>query len=82
MTLEELRVLISAEVAPLQQGIKKATSSLNGLQKTADKLDSKLTNVFQNIGSKLLKALSLAGIIKAFTSIAKSALETASDLEE
>jgi len=82
MTLEELKVLITAEVAPLQKGLAKATSSLKGFQKSAEKMNSKISSIFSGLGKGLLKALSTAGIIAAFTSISKAALETASDLEE
>lgn len=78
MTLEELRVLISAEVAPLQKGISKATSSLNAFQKQVDKMNNRFTNVFRDMGRTIMRFLSTASLLK----FGKDALEAASDLEE
>lgn len=78
MTLEELKVLISAEVAPLQKGIKKATSSLNNFNKQVQRMGSKWNSVFSQMGRIARKFLSAAFFLK----IGKDALEAASDLEE
>lgn len=71
-------MLISAEVAPLQKGIKKATSSLNGFQKTVQKMNNRWNSVFNQMGRTVLKFLSVASLLKW----GKEALEVASDLEE
>ena len=71
-------MLISAEVAPLQKGIKKATSSLNGFQKTVQKMNNRWNNVFNQMGRTVLKFLSAASLLKW----GKEALQVASDLEE
>lgn len=71
-------MLISAEVAPLQKGIKKATSSLNGFQKTIQKMNSRWNNAFNQMGRTVLKFLSVASLLKW----GKEALQVASDLEE
>lgn len=71
-------MLISAEVAPLQKGLKQATSSLNAFQKTAEKLNKRWGGIFSEMTKTVLKFLSAASLIKW----GKDALKTASDLEE
>ena len=71
-------MLISAEVAPLQKGLKQATSSLNAFQKTAEKLNKRWGGIFTEMTKTVLKFLSAASLIKW----GKDALKTASDLEE
>lgn len=60
MTIEELRVLITAKTDSLQEGIKKATSRLEGFRKTSDDMSSsnsknieKMKNQYDNLIKKL-----------------------------
>lgn len=60
MTIEELRVLITAKTESLQEGIKKATSRLDGFRKTSDNMSSsnsrnieKMKNQYDNLIKKL-----------------------------
>lgn len=71
-------MLISAEVAPLQKGLKQATSSLNAFQKTAEKLNKRWGGIFTEMTKTVLKFLSAASLIKW----GKQALDNASKLEE
>lgn len=49
MTIEELRVLITAKTESLQEGINKATSKLRGFRKTSDDASSTVNKNVQNM---------------------------------
>lgn len=78
MTVEELKVLITAETAGLQKQIKSVQSQLKGLDTASTKVASKMTGAFK----KLAKAFSVTAIVAGLYKIGKSAVSAASDLEE
>lgn len=89
MTLEELVVVITAETSKLEKGLKKTTSSLNSVQKVAKKVSSSVSNSFKTLNKNvnntfksLTKAVKLAAVIAGLFKLGKTALDTASDLEE
>ena len=89
MTVEELRVLVTAETSELRASIKdvrKQLANMNtdtskqmkNLDRTIAKTSQSMTNSFKNMIKPLTKILSLA----AFTKLASDAVQLASDLEE
>lgn len=89
MKLEELVVIITAETSKLEKGLKKTTSSLNSVQKVAKKMSSSVSNSFKTLNKNvnntfksLTKAVSFAAVIAGLFKLGKTALDTASDLEE
>ena len=78
MTVEELKVLISAETAGLQKAVSKVQSQLNGLDKTTTKITTKMGNAFSKLGKAIGISLGIAGLVR-FT---KEAYNAASALEE
>lgn len=85
MTLEELKVVISAETQGLTNEIQKVQSQLNNLAKNTakstssiEKSCSKMNTAFKSI----FKGIGFAVIIKQLIKLGGQALETASDLEE
>ena len=78
MTVEELKVLITAETAGLQKQIKNVQNQLKGLDTASTKVASKMTGAFK----KLAKAFSITAIVAGLYKIGKSAVSAASDLEE
>lgn len=89
MTLEELVVVITAETSKLEKGLKKTTSSLNSVQKVAKKMSSSVSNSFKTLNKNvnntfksITKAVSFAAVIAGLFKLGKTALDTASDIEE
>lgn len=96
MTLEELKVVISAETKGLKKSVEDVKHTLNSVSSTVDKVNSKITKSFSKVSSSFKKLSS--GIGSTFKSLARSAglllsiagilrlgkaaVETASDLEE
>lgn len=78
LTVEELKVLISAETAGLQKSIKNVQNQLQGLDKTTTKVTTKMNNAFTKIAKSAGITLTIAGLVK----LGKSAVQAASDLEE
>lgn len=78
LTVEELKVLISAETAGLQKAVSKVQSQLNGLDKTTTKITTKMGNAFSKLARSAGITLTIAGLIR----LGKSAVEAASALEE
>lgn len=89
MTLEELKVVISAETKGLEKAVKGVKSTLNGLTKQVSAATKRMSASFDKLGKSVNKSfagllksagllLGIAGLIK----LGKQALETASDLEE
>ena len=78
MTVEELKVLITAETAELQKQVKNVQSQLKGLDKQSTKTANKMTGAFK----KMAKAFSIAAIVTGFAKLTKSAVNAASELEE
>lgn len=89
MTLEELKVVISAETKGLEKAVKGVKSTLNGLTKTVQHTTSNLTRQFDRLGKSmtnsfksLLKFAGAGAAIAGLMKIGKSAVQVASDLEE
>ena len=78
MTLEELKVVISAETSGLQKELKKIQSQLD----KTDKSVSKSTGSIKKAFSKLTKGIAFTTVIYGLTKLGKQAIETASDLQE
>lgn len=78
LTVEELKVLISAETAGLQKAVSKVQSQLNGLDKTTTKITTKMGNAFSKLAKSAGITLTIAGLIR----LGKSAVQAASALEE
>ena len=78
MTVEELKVLITAETSGLQKAIKQVQNQLNALDKTTTKATSRMGNAFKKIG----KAMGIGAITAALFKLGKSAVSAASELEE
>lgn len=78
MTIEQLKVLITAETSGLKKEIKTVSNALRGLDATASKTSKSIGTSFKT----LFKGLSMTAGILALTKLSKTALATASDLEE
>lgn len=78
MTLEELKVIITAETSGLKKELNSLQSQVNNTQKSVDKSTKKISSGF----SKLTKAVSLTAITVGLYKFSKSAIEAASDLQE
>lgn len=78
MTIEELRVVITAETAGLQRQIKNVQNQLGGLEKSTAKSCNKINSSFKN----LFKGIGFTAVIVGLNKVVKSAIQAASDLEE
>ena len=78
MTLEELKVIISAETSGLKKELNSLQAQLSKTQKNVDKSTNKISNSFK----KLTAAVSLTAITVGLVKVSKSAIRAASDLEE
>lgn len=78
MTLEELKVIISAETSGLQKELKKVQSQLDKTEKSVSKSTGGIKKAF----SSLTKGIAFTAIIHQLTKLGKQAIETASDLQE
>ena len=82
MTLEELKVVITAETASLKQELNSVKTQLNGLGTTTTNVTSKMSKSFKSVGSAISKYLSFAAIIAGLIKLGKASIEAASDLAE
>lgn len=78
MTLEQLRVLITADASSFNKSMKSVRNSLSSLDAAVGKSSAGITNSLNGIAKKISFAAITAGII----GIGKSALNAASNLEE
>ena len=78
MTLEELKVIITAETSGLKKELNSLQSQLNKTQAKVDKSTSKISNGFK----KITKGISFTVITLGLYKLGKQAVETASDLQE
>ena len=78
MTLEELKVIISAETSGLKKELNSLSAQLNKTQKNVNKTTSKISGSFK----KLTAAVSFTAITVGLTKLTKAAVAAASDLEE
>lgn len=89
MTIEELKVVITAEIGELKQAMKQASNSVNGVSGNIIKQTKKVTNSvkssikslnssFKSLGSVIASAISTVALLKVGT----DAIQVASDLEE
>ncbi len=89
MTIEELKIIISAETAGIKKAVSevktqvnnldKATkSSMKTLQSTVNKTTNNITNSFKKMVKGILASVSLIALVK----LGKEALEYASNIEE
>ena len=78
MTLEELKVVISAETSGLQKELKSIQSQLDKTDKSVSKSTGGIKKAFSN----LTKGLTFAAVIYGLTKLGKQAIQTASDLQE
>lgn len=82
MTLEELKVVITAETANLKQELNSVKTQLNSLGTTTTSVTSKMSNSFKSVGGAISKYLSFAAIIAGLIKLGKASIEAASDLAE
>ena len=96
MTLEELKVVITAETKGLEKSISSVKSSLNSVSSSVDKMSSKvsrsvdktsksfdkLSTKIKGVFKSLLASAGLIAGIAGLVRLGKAALETASDLAE
>ena len=89
MTIEELRVLISAETEGLRKGIRDAKSQLSDLGKEAKSQGEKISRYMENSAKKITRSFtSMAKTVAKVLSIAalarfgSQAIEMASNIEE
>lgn len=89
MTIEELKVVISAETSELKSGIKEATRQINSLSTstkaslgTMEKMISKSTKRITNMFSSLAKTVKRLFSFAVLGKLGKDALDLASDLVE
>ena len=78
MTLEELKVVISAETSGLQKELKSIQSQLD----KTDKSVSKSTGSIKKAFSSLTKGIAFTTVIYGLAKLGKQAIQTASDLQE
>lgn len=78
MTIEQLKVLITAETSGLKKEIKKVESQLGQLDKTTQKATKSINNSFKS----LFKGISVTALIAGLVKLGKTAVNTASALEE
>lgn len=78
MTLEQLKVIISADASGFNKEMNKVQKSLSGLNSLASQSSSNLNAAFKS----MKKAFSATAIIAGLTTLGKKAVETASDLVE
>lgn len=82
ITLEELKVLITAETSGLTKELNGVKKQLNGLTKATKTTSTQMSNSFKGLGSKLVKYLSVTAIVTGLYKIGKAAVSAASDLAE
>lgn len=89
MTLEQLRVIITAETSGLKKAVKTVQSQLNGLKNTVSKVTNGIKNQFNNLSKSinnsfkgLARLVGLTAMIAGLVKLGKAAVQAASDLEE
>lgn len=78
MTIEELKVIITAETAGLQKELNGVKSQLNGLNKSTTKATSGISSAFKKLG----KGFAVGAIVTGLVKVGKEAVNLASDLQE
>lgn len=78
MTIEELKVIITAETAGLQKELNNVKSQLGGLNKSTTKATSGMASAFKKLGKGFAAGAIVAGMVK----VGKQAINLASDLQE
>lgn len=78
MTLEELKVVISAETSGLQKELKALQSQLDKTDKSVSKSTGGIKKAFSN----LTKGIAFTAVIYGLVKLGKQAIQTASDLQE
>lgn len=78
MTIEELRVLITAETKDLKKQVDGVKKQLSGLEKHAKNTSTKMSNMFKN----LFKGFTVAAIVAGLVKVGRAAISMASNLEE
>lgn len=89
--IEELKVVISAEISKLKQGVKEATSEVNNFQTQLDKAKGNVSNNFKSIGDSIGNALksaakvataAVATVTGAIAGIATAAVKSYAEYEQ
>lgn len=78
MTLEELKVIITAETSGLKKELDSLKTQVNKTQKTVDKSTTKISNGFK----KITKGITFTAITLGLYKFTKAATDAASDIEE
>lgn len=78
MTIEELKVIITAETAGLQKELDGVKNQLGGLNKSTTKATSGMASAFKKLG----KGFAAGAIIAGMAKVGKQAINLASDLQE
>lgn len=78
MTLEELKVIITAETSGLKKELNSLQTQLNKTQAQVNKSTNKISSGFK----KMTKAVSFTAIAYGLVKFGKAAIEAASDIEE
>lgn len=78
MTIEELKVIITAETAGLQKELNALKGQLSGLNKTTTKATSGISSAFKKLG----KGFAVGAIVTKLVKVGKEAVNLASDLQE
>ena len=81
MTVDELKVVISAQTAGLTKELNNVRKQLDGLNNSAAKTSKKMSG-FASTLSKAFKAVSVTAIVAGLVKLGKQAVSTASDLQE
>ena len=81
MTVDELKVVISAQTAGLTKELNNVRKQLDGLNNSAAKTSKKMSG-FASTLSKAFKAVSVTAIVAGLVKVGKQAVSTASDLQE
>lgn len=78
MTVDELKILITAETAGLQKEIKQVKAQLGSMEKSVNASATKIKGAFKN----LFAGISFTAIIYGLVRIGKTAIQVASDIQE
>lgn len=78
MTVEELKILITAETAGLQKEIKQVKAQLGSMEKSVNASATKIKGAFKS----LFAGISFTAIIYGLAQIGKTAIQMASDIQE
>ena len=78
MTVDELKILITAETAGLEKEIKQDKSQLGSMEKSVAKSANRIKNSFKN----LFAGISFTAILYGLAQVGKEAVKLASNLEE